>query len=150
MEHSASISRSIRRLYRLAQKYSMARMEHPELTPSELQVLRHVGFHGEVSQRHLAEDMNVDKAMVSRILQKLEKMGYLVRREDEHDARSKKVTALPAAREIHLMSRSFSEEFFDRLTEDIPENQLELFTRLLEEMVEKARLIKKSQEEGQP
>lgn len=73
MEHSASISRSIRRLYRLAQKYSMARMEHPELTPSELQVLRHVGFHGEVSQRHLAEDMNVDKAMVSRILQKLEK-----------------------------------------------------------------------------
>ena len=73
METSISINRNIRRLYRLSQKYAMAQMRHPELTPAELKLLRHIGFHGEVSQRHLAEDLSVDKAMISRILQKLER-----------------------------------------------------------------------------
>lgn len=90
MEQSVSTYKKIRRLYRQSQKYAASRMEQPELTQSELQLLRHVGFHGEVSQRHLADEMGVDKAMISRILQKLEAKGYLVRTEDENDARSQK------------------------------------------------------------
>ena len=93
MEQSVSTYKKIRRLYRQSQKYAASRMEQPELTQSELQLLRHVGFHGEVSQRHLADEMGVDKAMISRILQKLEAKGYLVRTEDENDARSKNVRA---------------------------------------------------------
>ena len=127
----------------------MAQMRHPELTPAELKLLRHIGFHGEVSQRHLAEDLSVDKAMISRILQKLERMGYLIRKEDENDARQKNVIALPAAKEIHDMSRELSESFFDRLTADIPADELALFDRLLAQMVEKARELKKGQEESQ-
>ena len=123
--------------------------EQPELTPAELKLLRHIGFHGEVSQRHLAEDLSVDKAMISRILQKLERMGYLIRKEDENDARQKNVIALPAAKEIHDMSRELSESFFDRLTADIPADELALFDRLLAQMVEKARELKKGQEESQ-
>lgn len=149
METSISINRNIRRLYRLSQKYAMAQMRHPELTPAELKLLRHIGFHGEVSQRHLAEDLSVDKAMISRILQKLERMGYLIRKEDENDARQKNVIALPAAKEIHDMSRELSESFFDRLTADIPADDLALFDRLLAQMVEKARELKKGQEESQ-
>ena len=87
--------KKIRRLYRQSQKYAASRMEQPELTQSELQLLRHVGFHGEVSQRHLADEMGVDKAMISRILQKLEAKGYLVRTEDENDARSKTCAPCP-------------------------------------------------------
>lgn len=149
MKYSASINRKIRRLYRLSQKYAMAQLKHPGLSPAELQIVRHIGFHGEVSQRHLSEDMNVDKAMVSRILQKLEKMGYLVRKEDENDARSKTVIALPPAKEIHLQNREMAENFYDQLTEDIPEEELALFERLLEQMVEKAKYLKEKQE-GSP
>ena len=60
MEQSVSTYKKIRRLYRQSQKYAASRMEQPELTQSELQLLRHVGFHGEVSQRHLADEMGVD------------------------------------------------------------------------------------------
>ena len=81
MEQSVSTYKKIRRLYRQSQKYAASRMEQPELTQSELQLLRHVGFHGEVSQRHLADEMGVDKAMISRILQKLEAKGF-VKNED--------------------------------------------------------------------
>lgn len=146
MENSADITRNIRRLYRLTQKYAMSHTKHPDLSPSELQILRHIGFHKEVSQRHLAEDMNIDKAMISRTLQKLERMGYLIREEEENDARSKRVIALPPACEIHLENRELSESFFDRLTEDIPPEELALFDRLLNQMVEKARSLNKKQE----
>lgn len=147
MKYSASINRKIRRLYRLSQKYAMAQLRHPDLSPAELQIVRHIGFHGEVSQRHLAEDMNVDKAMVSRVLQKLEKMGYLIRKEDENDARSKTVIALPPAKEIYLQNREMTENFYDQLTEDIPETELALFERLLEQMMEKAKELKEKQED---
>lgn len=147
MEYSASIDRKIRRLYRLSQKYAMAQIRHPGLSPSELQIVRHIGFHGEVSQRHLAEDMNVDKAMVSRILQKLEKMGYLIRREDENDARSKQVIALPPAKELHLQNRELSQSFFDLLTEEIPEHDLAFFERILGQMVDKAKELNEKKED---
>lgn len=86
MEQSVSTYKKIRRLYRQSQKYAASRMEQPELTQSELQLLRHVGFHGEVSQRHLADEMGVDKAMISRILQKLEAQGL----SDPHRGRERR------------------------------------------------------------
>lgn len=111
MEQSVSTYKKIRRLYRQSQKYAASRMEQPELTQSELQLLRHVGFHGEVSQRHLADEMGVDKAMISRILQKLEAKVYLVRTEDENDARSKNVRA-PVFRRSTRNVPSFSSRHF--------------------------------------
>lgn len=138
MERSAVINRCIRRLFRQSQKYSVSRMENPELTPSELKFLRHIGFHGEVSQRHLAEEMDVDKAMVSRMLQSLESRGYLVRREDEHDARSKKVLALPPTIEIYKQSRGLSEEFFDRLLQELSPEEAKVLEQALLKMAEKA------------
>lgn len=141
MESSRILYRNIRRLYRQNQKYSISKMEHPDLTPSELQLIRHIGFHGEVSQRHLAEDLGVDKAMISRTLQKLETKGYLVRREDENDARSKKVLALPPAKEIHMEGRGLSERFFDSITEDFTEEEIASLIDLLGRMVEKGKLL---------
>ena len=136
-----STYKKIRRLYRQSQKYAASRMEQPELTQSELQLLRHVGFHGEVSQRHLADEMGVDKAMISRILQKLETKGYLVRTEDENDARSKNVRALPPALEIHSQGKGLSEQFFDQVTGDFSTEERELLDQLLGRMLEKGKAL---------
>ena len=150
MERSTSIRRSIRRLYRGNQKFAALQSDHPDLTPSELQLLRHVGFHGEVSQRHLAETLGVDKAMISRMLQRLEEKGYLERREDEHDARSKKVVALPPAKAIHLEGKGLSEQFFDRITSEFSEDELLLLERLLEKMAENGKALNQSLEVNRP
>lgn len=147
MEGSMSIHRSIRRLFRQSQKFSMARSTHPDLSPSEIQLLRHVGFHGEVSQRHLAETMGVDKAMVSRILQKLEEKGYLIRKEDEHDARLKRVVALPPALEIHSEGKELAEQFYDAITEGFTTEELEQLDCMLKKMADNAREFNQSREE---
>ncbi|MBQ7796794.1 MAG: winged helix-turn-helix transcriptional regulator [Lachnospiraceae bacterium] len=146
MEISMSIRRSIRRLHRGNQKFATMQSDHPDLTPSELQLLRHVGFHGEVSQRHLAETLGVDKAMISRMLQKLEEKGYLARKEDENDARSKKVVALPPAREIHLEGKGLSEQFYDKITEEFSAGELELLDRMLKKMADNGRELNQALE----
>ena len=120
MEQSVSTYKKIRRLYRQSQKYAASRMEQPELTQSELQLLRHVGFHGEVSQRHLADEMGVDKAMISRILQKLEAKGYLVRTEDENDARSKMCAPCPLRWRSTPRERAFQSSSSTRSLETFP------------------------------
>lgn len=139
MERSLSIYRYIRRLYRLSQKYYVSQTEYPELTPADLQLIKHIGFHGEVSQRHLSEEMNIDKAMISRTLQKLEAKGYLERRGEENDARSKRVIALPPAVELYRQGQNLYEQFFDRITEEIPPDDLSLFAQVLEQILENAR-----------
>lgn len=141
MEISKSIHRSIQRLYRQNQRFSLSRTIHPDLTPSEFQLLRHVGFHGEVSQRHLADIMGVDKAMVSRTLQKLEENGYLIRKEDERDARLKRVIALPPALEIHTEGKELAEQFYDAITSEFSEEEIELLDQMLQKMVKTARAI---------
>ncbi len=85
--------------------------------------------------------MSVDKAMVSRMLQKLEAKGYLVRKEDEKDARSKKVLALPPAVEIHKQGRGLSEQFFDILTEDFTDEEADRLNELLAIMAKKAAAL---------
>lgn len=141
METSLDLYRKIRRIYRLSQKYDLSHMESPDLTPSEVQLLRHIGFHGEVSQRHLAEDLNVDKAMITRTLQKLEAKGYLSRRESETDARKKTVIALEPAKNVYSRGRGLSEEFFDRLTEGFSADEIRLLQSMLTRMVEKGREV---------
>ena len=83
--------------------------------------------------------MGVDKAMISRILQKLEAKGYLVRTEDENDARSKNVRALPPALEIHSQGKGLSEQFFDQVTGDFSAGERELLDQLLGRMLEKGK-----------
>lgn len=144
MEISISIYHSIRRLFRQNQKYSMAHSVYPDLTPSEMQLLRHIGFHGEVSQRHLADTLGVDKAMISRTLQRLEEKGYLIRKEDEKDARSKKVVALPPALEIHKEGKGLSEQFYDSITETFTSEELTLLDRMLRKMADNAQELNSS------
>ena len=139
MERSLSIYRYIRRLYRLSQKYYVSQTEYPELTPADLQLIKHIGFHGEVSQRHLSEEMNIDKAMISRTLQKLEARGYLVRRGEEKDARSKRVIALPPAVDLYKQGQNLYEQFFDRITGEVPPDDLALFAQVLEQILGNAR-----------
>ena len=132
MEQSVSTYKKIRRLYRQSQKYAASRMEQPDLTQSELQLLRHVGFHGEVSQRHLADEMGVDKAMISRILQKLEAKGYLVRRENPADGRSQLLYATEQADQLKNSKASVEALYYEWLAEALSEEELEEFCRLLE------------------
>ena len=65
-----------RKINRWAQGYVARRTKDTGLTPSQIQALRHIGYHQVMSQQELVEDMGVDKAAVTRLVAGLEELGY--------------------------------------------------------------------------
>ena len=61
--------------------------------------------------------------------------------EDENDARSKNVRALPPALEIHSQGKGLSEQFFDQVTGDFSTEERELLDQLLGRMLEKGKAL---------
>ena len=59
---------SFRRINRWAQGFVARRTKDTGLTPSQIQALRHIGYHKTMSQQELVEDMGVDKAAVTRLV----------------------------------------------------------------------------------
>ena len=57
-----------RKINRWAQGYVARRTKDTGLTPSQIQALRHIGYHQVMSQQELVEDMGVDKAAVTRLV----------------------------------------------------------------------------------
>ena len=65
-----------RRIDRLAQSYVARNTRGSGLTPAQIQALRHITWHGTMSQQELVEDMGIDKAAVTRLAAALEEKGY--------------------------------------------------------------------------
>ena len=73
-----------RRINRWAQSFVARRTMDTELTPSQIQALRYITYHGTMSQQELVEDMGVDKAAVTRLVAGLEELGYVTRTDEGH------------------------------------------------------------------
>ena len=115
-----------RRIDRLAQSYVARNTRGSGLTPTQIQALRHITWHGTMSQQELVEDMGIDKAAVTRLAAALEEKGYLVRSTDPKDGRAKLIHATEAA-------------YYDWLLAGLPEGEREVFARQLSDLLERAR-----------
>ena len=91
---------SFRRINRWAQGFVARRTKDTGLTPSQIQALRHIGYHKTMSQQELVEDMGVDKAAVTRLVAGLEERGYVIRTADPKDGRAKVIQATEAALQV--------------------------------------------------
>ena len=91
---------SFRRINRWAQGFVARRTKDTGLTPSQIQALRHIGYHKIMSQQELVEDMGVDKAAVTRLVAGLEERGYVIRTADPKDGRAKVIQATEEALQV--------------------------------------------------
>ena len=89
-----------RRINRWAQGFVARRTRDAGLTPSQIQALRHITYHGTMSQQELVEDMGVDKAAVTRLVAGLEDRGYVTRTADPKDGRAKLISATESAMQV--------------------------------------------------
>lgn len=67
------------------------RMAPLGLTRSQWWVLNHLYFHEGISQTEFASVLDIEKATVGRLLDRLEAKGWVVRKSDAQDKRTKRV-----------------------------------------------------------
>ena len=100
------------------------------------------------SQEELARELCINKSTVARNLNCLEERGYIVRNPLPNDKRQ--FAVYPTEKLISTVPeiRKASAEWMDLLSEGIPQDELDIFSSVLERMQARARDIIAGQEES--
>ena len=100
------------------------------------------------SQEEIAKDLCVNKSTVARNLNYLEENGYILRKSLPSDKRQFSVYPTEKMLAVLPEIKAASMEWMSLLSEGIPQNRLEVFNEVLQQMETKAREIMESQEES--
>ena len=100
------------------------------------------------SQEELAKELCVNKSTVARNLNYLEEKGYLSRQPLPNDKRQFSVYPTEKMLAFYPELKKASLDWIDLLSEEIPQEELEIFNSVLERMQTRAREIIQKQEEN--
>jgi MarR family transcriptional regulator, transcriptional regulator for hemolysin len=82
------------------------------------------------SQTELADMLEIDRASAGRMIDRMEKAGWLERRADEGDRRINRLHLTPAARKSHARMWKIAEATVDDALGSLSEREREEFTRM--------------------
>ena len=128
-----------RRINRWAQGYVARRTNNAQLTPSQIQALRHITYHTVMSQQELVEDMGVDKAAVTRLVAGLEELGYVTRTADPKDGRAKLISATESAMQVKDDVVALEEAYYSWLLEELTPEERACFAGIMERLLQRGR-----------
>ena len=94
-----------------------------------------------MSQDKLARHLCINKSNVTRHLAKLEQKGYIQRRVSEEDKRELLVYPTQRMLDLHPDVVRITKEWNALVSEDVTEEELEVFHRVLDKVLEKSKSI---------
>lgn len=130
--------RYFKRIPRIAERYYNRHMTEG-LTAQEANALRMLSFSQQLTQQRLAHMLGVDKSQVTRLVNKLEKEGYLTRETNPEDRREKLLAATEKADAVRAMDLELTNRYYEWLLSILTEEEREHFLSTLEKLAERAR-----------
>jgi DNA-binding MarR family transcriptional regulator len=105
------------------------------MNDTEMAAVAHLAQHGELTQTRLGELLDLSSGGTAALVQRMERDGHIVRREDPNDKRIRLVSIAPAT--VERAARAYAPLVADleRLLEELGEDE-ELVTRFLDSLVE--------------
>lgn len=94
-------------------------------------ILGYLSRNGASGQRELAAYYDVDPAAICRMLDSLQKGGFVTRRPDEADKRRDLIELTPAGRDAYRQWQAYCLEMEERMLEDFTAEERERFSRFL-------------------
>jgi DNA-binding MarR family transcriptional regulator len=108
------------------------------LTWGEFHILMRLCHAKEMSQRDVTEQLCISKATTSKMIQKLERDGYVQRAPDEQDRRTYVIHTTPKAQQLHTKLRDISSAWNDILLDDLTQKQQKVIVNGLTKMMQQA------------
>jgi DNA-binding MarR family transcriptional regulator len=105
------------------------------ISETEMAAVAHLAQHGELTQTRLGELLDLSSGGTAALVQRMERDGHLLRREDPNDKRLRLVSIAPAT--VERAARAYAPVVADleRLLEELGDDE-ELVTRFLDSLVE--------------
>lgn len=89
---------------------------------------------GEISQREIADKLQITPAAVAMTLKKMESNGYIARETDKYDSRINRIVLLPKGEEAVRLSEKVFVAIDEAMFQGITETELKAFTVTMEKI----------------
>jgi len=133
------IMRRINLVSRCQGNYVLERLKPTDLAFSHHSYILAICRCPGISQERLAEELGVNKSNVARTLACLEQNGYVQRKTSQQDKRVLQVFPTEKTQEVLPRIRGALQDWNTYLTADFSEEEMALFDRILDQMVERAQ-----------
>jgi DNA-binding MarR family transcriptional regulator len=112
---------------------NLKRMGVP-LTPEQFMLIDLLWNHGEMSQQQLADLMQKDKNSVTKLVDAIERKGFVVRQQNKNDRRSNTLVLTEKANQLKPGAKQKGISILDQMLEGINENELRAFLETLRKL----------------
>lgn len=126
------ISRTYRRRFQLSEIL----LEQIGVGPGQVPILSQLSYHGELTQRELAEHTHVTAATISGTLKRMEKAGIVYRTDDNRDARVSIVRLTEKGKEVAEQAHQQFVAADKEMLKGFTESECEMIVSCLERMRE--------------
>lgn len=134
----AAISRGLNLLSRCIALYRTEQLKNDEFIAVHHSYVLAICNYPGMSQDRLAKHLCLNKSNVTRHLCQLEKNGYVERRASETDKREMLVYPTQKMLDVFPEVRRITDEWNKVIAEDISEEDLEVFHRVLDKMIDRS------------
>lgn len=131
--------RQITKIAREVSRFTVRSLRREGVGSGELDVLHAVRKTPGISQSEICRLTGQDKGAVARIAAGLEKKGYITRRADPCDGRSRLLFPTPEAEKLKGSKAHLEACFYDWLLECLEEEQKEAFSHILNILYERCK-----------
>lgn len=114
------------------------------MSENEFEMLRYVTKKDYRYAYEIADYLNVDKGLVTRMSKKLQKLGYIVIENDTNDMRKKIIKATPKAFEIKSEIVDSEVLFYNKCLSVLSINEKEEFLKMLNKVYIKSKELRKN------
>lgn len=104
------------------------------LTPEQFMLIDLLWNHGEMSQQHLADQMQKDKNSVTKLVDAIERKGFVVRQQNLNDRRSNTLVLTDKANQLKPGAKQKGISILDQILEGIEEEELRAFLTTLRKL----------------
>ena len=113
---------------------AMLRLQDVPLTPEQFMLIDLLWNQGEMSQQELADQMQKDKNSVTKLVDAIEKKGFVVRKQNPHDRRANTLVLTEKANELKPGAKQKGISILDQILEGISEDELRSFLSTLRKL----------------
>ncbi|MGN0292485.1 MAG: MarR family winged helix-turn-helix transcriptional regulator [Lachnospiraceae bacterium] len=128
MDHS---KRQITKIAREVNRLVIRTMKDSGIGSGEVDLIHLIRHNPGISQKEASRELNMDKGAVARRTASLEQKGYLIRKNNPKDGRSRLLYAAEKAEQLKTSKSAVETVFYEWLLEELDDDEREAFTSML-------------------
>jgi len=133
-----SLTKLANNLYRCTQAYTNMALSKYQLSSGTYPFLLTLYVKEGISQNQISRELNIDKAMSARAIQKLSKLGYLKKEGNNDDSRAYKLFLTDMGKELVPLVKEELLRWNEIITKDLEEDEEEKIIDILSKVLENA------------